>query len=250
MRIIRYRTQDGVFYGEPASDTVKRIEGDIFGAYRVTEVCDKLTDCELLPPCEPTKIVAVGKNYKDHALEMGGFFPKNPILFIKPTSAIIPHNGAIIYPETVNRVDYEGEFAIVIKKIAKSVKEKDAKDYILGYTCLNDVTAREIQTLDGQWTRAKGYDTFSPFGPVITDEVDPDHVNVKTLLNGVIVQNSNTSLLTWKAYYLVEFVTEAMTLYPGDIITTGTPAGIGPMKRGDRVDVILHGIGTLTNYVK
>ncbi|MDP4152941.1 MAG: fumarylacetoacetate hydrolase family protein [Bacillota bacterium] len=251
MKIVRYLVGGKIYYGMPQDDgTALRIEGDIFGDYTLTDKADDLSACRLMSPCKPGKIVAIGKNYVDHIMEFDGDIPKNPIIFIKPSTAVIANGEAIVYPEISKRVDYEGELALVIKRAAHHVKREQARDYILGYTILNDVTARDIQASDGQWTRAKCFDTFAPVGPVITDEIDPDNVSIRTLLNGEIKQDSNTSSLNWKVDELVEFVTEVMTLQPGDIITTGTPSGIGPMEKGDTVEVVIEGIGTLKNYVK
>lgn len=210
-------------------------------------------DIKLLVPCEPTKIVAVGKNYFDHIKELGGEsapIPKNPILFIKPTTTLLATNGKIKYPSCSQRVDHEAELAIVIKKEAKNVKAEDVFDYILGYTCLNDVTARDLQSADGQWTRAKSFDTFAPVGPIVTDEVDPKDIKVECRVNGVVKQSASTSLFMWKVPQLIEFITECMTLLPGDVVTTGTPSGISALNRGDKVEVELEGIGTLVNYVE
>ena len=204
---------------------------------------------KLLVPSVPTKIVAVGKNYFDHVKEMGGDVPATPILFIKPTSALLPEGGLIV-PPSGERVDYEGELCFIVKKTAKRVKRSEAKDYISGYACFNDVTARDIQSRDGQWTRAKGYDTFAAVGGIVSDEVDADNVSVQTRLNGKVVQSSSTSLFMHDIGALMEFITDCMSLYPGDIVTTGTPAGIGPMKSGDTVEVEIGGIGTLTNIVE
>lgn len=206
----------------------------------------------LLAPCEPGKIVAVGKNYHDHIQELDSQLPENPILFLKPTTSLNDPEGPIILPPDTlsNRVDYEGELALVIGRTAKNVSAADAASYILGYTCLNDVTARDIQKRDGQWTRAKGFDGFAPVGPVLTDEVDPSDLSIRTRLNGHIVQQSSTSQLIWPVNELIAFISQAMTLLPGDVVTTGTPGGIGPMKAGDLVEVSIDGIGTLRNRVE
>ncbi|MDK2801215.1 MAG: hypothetical protein PWQ70_2834, partial [Clostridiales bacterium] len=167
-----------------------------------------------------------------------------------PSTSVIGPEQKIVLPSMSQRVDYEAEIAIVIKKTAKNIAVENAKQYILGYTCLNDVTARDLQKLDAQWTRAKGFDTFAPLGPWITDEIDPNNVDIKLLLNGELKQHSNTSNFIWKAEELVSFISQVMTLLPGDVITTGTPSGIGPMKSGDCVEVTIEGIGTLRNYVE
>ena len=206
--------------------------------------------CRLLAPCEPSNIVCVGKNYLDHAMELGGFVPETPILFLKGLNTLNHPEGEIYAPDFVTRLDYECELAFVVKKQAKNVKAADYADYILGYTCLNDVTARDIQQKDGQWTRAKSMDGFCPVGPILTDEIDPACVDVTTRLNGEVKQHGNTAQFMHKLPQLLEFITACMTLYPGDLVTTGTPSGIGPMEKGDTVEVEIPGIGILRNYVK
>jgi 2-keto-4-pentenoate hydratase/2-oxohepta-3-ene-1,7-dioic acid hydratase in catechol pathway len=198
---------------------------------------------------KPTKVVALGLNYRDHAEEFKMPIPAEPILFMKPPTAVIYDGGAIVYPRNATRVDYEAELAIVIGKVARNVPAERAAEYIMGYTCLNDVTERHMQTRDGQWTRAKGFDTFCPVGPVITDEIDPNAVEIKAFLNGEMRQHSNTKNLIFNIAEIIEFVTSVMTLVPGDIIATGTPSGIGPMKPGDEVVIEIEGIGSLRNKV-
>ena len=208
-----------------------------------------LEDCKLLAPCEPTKIVCVGKNYFDHVKEFGGPVPEKPILFIKALNTLNDPEGEVHAPDFVERLDYEGELALVIKKRAKNVKAEEFEDYILGYTCLNDVTARDIQYGDGQWTRGKGMDGFCPIGPLVTDEIDGSCVDIETRLNGEVRQKANTELFMTKLPEMMEFITAAMTLEPGDVVATGTPAGIGPMKPGDMVEVEIQDIGVLRNYI-
>lgn len=208
-----------------------------------------LKDCTLLAPCEPTKIVCVGKNYFDHIKEMGGEPPKSPVLFLKAPNTLNRPEGAVHAPGFVERLDYEGELALVVKKRAKDVKPEDFADYILGYTCLNDVTARDVQYGDGQWSRGKSMDGFAPVGPLVTDEIDGSCVEVETRLNGKVVQKGNTSLFMHKLPDLFAFITASMTLEPGDVVTTGTPAGVGPMQPGDVVEVEVEGIGVLRNHI-
>ena len=210
-----------------------------------------LQSVRLLAPCEPGKIVAVGKNYHDHIQEFDSQVPETPILFLKPTTSINdPFMPIILPPKSLtSRVDYEGELALVIGRKACRVSAAEASDYIFGYTCLNDVTARDVQRQDGQWTRAKGMDGFAPIGPVLTDEIDPSNLTIRTRLNGKIMQESSTSLLIWPVNELIAFISESMTLLPGDVITTGTPSGVGPMKAGDVVEVSIEGIGVLRNFV-
>lgn len=204
----------------------------------------------LLAPCQPTKIVCVGKNYADHAKEMGGEVPELPVLFMKGANTLNHPGAGIEKPGFVQRLDYEGELAFIVKKRAKNVKAADYAQYILGYTCLNDVTARDVQKIDGQWTRAKSMDGFAPIGPWVTDEVDPSNLNVQTRLNGKVVQQGNTEQFMHAVPQLLEFITAAMTLEAGDVVTTGTPAGIGPMEKGDTVEVEIEGIGVLKNHVE
>lgn len=209
----------------------------------------KVENCRLLAPCEPTKIVCVGKNYYDHAMEMGEGVPEQPILFLKAPNTLNHPEGTVHAPAFVGRLDYEGELAFVIRRRAKDVKAENFADYILGYTCLNDVTARDVQKGDGQWTRGKSMDGFAPLGPVVTDEVDPAALAIETRLNGTVVQQGNTSQFMTAVPQLLEFITASMTLEPGDVVTTGTPAGIGPMVPGDTVEVTVQGIGTLRSRI-
>jgi len=208
-----------------------------------------LEDVELLAPCQPSKIVCVGLNYTEHAKELKMQLPSEPILFLKPPSAVLAPGKEIIYPHSSKQVDYEGELGVVIGKRCKSVPADDADRYILGYTCFNDVTARDLQNKAGQWTRSKSFDTFAPFGPWIA-KIDPSHVDIQTRVNGVVRQRSNTSDLIFDIPYLLEFISGVMTLEPGDVIATGTPPGVGPMSKGDRVEVEIEGIGVLENIVK
>ncbi len=208
-----------------------------------------LAECRLLAPCEPTKIVCIGKNYYDHAKEMGSEPPAKPLLFLKAPNTLNHPEGKVHAPSFVERLDYEGELAFVVKRRAKDVKEENFADYVLGYTCLNDVTARDVQYGDGQWTRGKSMDGFAPVGPVVTDEIDGACVEVETRLNGRMVQKGNTALFMHKLPALMAFITASMTLEPGDVVTTGTPAGVGPMQPGDTVEVEIPGIGVLRNHI-
>lgn len=250
MKYCRFEKQNAICYGIIEDDQVIKVEGDLFEHYIVTEQKYSLDEVKLLAPCVPSKVVAVGLNYRDHAQEMKETIPDHPKIFLKPATAIIGPEDPIVIPAMSQRVDYEAEIAVVMKKTAKNISAEESSDYILGYTCLNDVTARDLQSIDGQWTRAKGFDTFAPVGPWITDELDPNHVDVQLFLNGEQKQHSNTSNFIWKIEELISFISQIMTLLPGDIITTGTPSGIGPMKEGDKVEVIIEKIGTLRNYVK
>ena len=209
-----------------------------------------IKNVKILPVSMPSKIIAVGLNYIDHAEEMEKKIPDEPLLFMKPNSAIIAHEEDIILPEISEQVDYEGELAVVIGKTAKNVSEKEVDKYILGYTCFNDVTARDLQAKDGQYTRSKSFDTFAPNGPFIEKDVDVNNITIKTILNGKVVQKSNTSNMKFKPEFLVSYISSIMTLFPGDIIATGTPSGVGKLKNGDVVEVCLEGIGILKNYVR
>ena len=208
-----------------------------------------LSQCRLLAPCTPTKIVCVGKNYAEHARELGTEPPGFPVLFIKGLNTLNHQEGAVHAPDFVKRLDYEGELAIVIRRTAKDVKAKDFADYVLGCTCLNDVTARDVQQHDGQWTRAKSMDGFCPIGPWVVDNVDPAALKLETRLNGKAVQQGNTADFITPGPQLLEFITASMTLEPGDVVATGTPAGIGPMIPGDVVEVDIEGIGVLKNHI-
>lgn len=203
----------------------------------------------ILPPCKPTKIVCVGLNYKDHAAEMKDKIPDEPVLFLKPPSSIIGQGGAIVYPKQSQRVDYEGELGIVINKRTHHVTAAKANEHILGYTCFNDVTARDLQKKDVQWTRAKSFDTFSPIGPFIVTDIDPKNLKIQTKLNGKTVQSSNTNNMIFDVYQLVEFISGVMTLEHGDVIATGTPAGIGPMNKGGVVEIEIEKVGILRNKI-
>lgn len=249
MKYIRFQTGSGPRWGVVDAECVRVLAKPPYDTLCYTGETRSLCDCELLAPVEPSKIVCVGKNYYDHAIEMGEGVPNVPILFLKGPNVLNAPGGAITAPGFVTRVDYEGELGVVIRKRAKAVGETDALDYVLGYTCFNDVTARLVQKSDGQWTRGKSMDGFGPCGPWITDEVDPSNLTVTTRLNGKIVQQSRTGLLMRNVAQLLAFITASMTLEPGDLIATGTPAGIGPMYDGDRVEVDIEGIGVLENPV-
>ena len=224
------------------------VEGSIFGAW--TPGAELPTPGRLLAPVEPSKIVAVGLNYRDHAMERGKPLPEEPLLFIKPSTAVIGPFEAIVYPKMSKRVDYEGELAVVIGKRASLLSGEDpVEPLILGYTCFNDVTARDLQDKDKQFTRAKSFDTFAAIGPCVVTDLDPSALDIKTFLNGKLRQSSNTRNLIFSVPELVRFISNVMTLLPGDVITTGTPSGIGPMVPGDGVDVQIEGIGTLSNRV-
>jgi 2-keto-4-pentenoate hydratase/2-oxohepta-3-ene-1,7-dioic acid hydratase in catechol pathway len=198
----------------------------------------------------PTKIIAIGLNYRDHAKEMNTPVPEYPLIFMKPSTAVIGNRDAIIYPSQCKELHYEGELAIVIKERARHVKKEDAYKYISGYTCANDVTARDLQRLDGQWTRSKSFDTFCPLGPRLVTEIDTFHLNIVTRVNGVVKQQSNTENMVFNVFELVSFISSIMTLLPDDVIITGTPPGVGPLEVGDEVEIEIEDIGVLRNTVK
>jgi 2-keto-4-pentenoate hydratase/2-oxohepta-3-ene-1,7-dioic acid hydratase in catechol pathway len=250
MKIYRFRHNAKISTGVLKEDMLYPIQGSVFRKFKTAKKGIPVGDVTLLPPVIPSKIIAIGLNYKDHAMERGKPLPKEPLIFLKPSSAVVGPRDIIVYPPMSKRVDFEGELAVIIKKKACRLHPEDqTDDYILGYTCFNDVTARDLQNKDVQFTRAKSFDTFAAVGPCIVTDIDPSRLRIKTFLNGKLKQSGNTRNLIFPVPYLVQFVSNIMTLNPGDIITTGTPAGIGPMVPGDRVDVQIEGIGTLSNTV-
>ena len=228
---------------------VHELAGGLFGPYEKTGRTLPLEDAAFLAPVQPGKIIALGLNYRDHAEEFSFDIPEEPMIFMKAPSSVIGPGQAIVCPAMSERVDYEAELAIVIGTRAKAVEKDRALDYVLGYTCLNDVTARDLQAKDGQWIRAKSFDTFCPIGPVIETALDPFDVRVGAWLNGERMQHSTTANLVFDVPSIVEFVSAIMTLEPGDVIATGTPSGVGPMKPGDTVEIRIEGIGELRNPV-
>lgn len=250
MKIYRFRHGGEILFGVLRETDLYPVEGSIFGDFEVGQKPVPIGEVILLPPVEPSKIVGVGRNYLEHSKELGNPVPQEPLLFLKPPTAVIGPNGSILYPRASRRVDYEGELAVVIKREARNVGEAvNPDDYILGYTCINDVTARDLQSQDVQFTRSKSFDTFAPLGPCIATGLEPSNLTVKTFLNGRLKQSSSTRHLIFPVPFLLSFISGIMTLCPGDIIATGTPAGVGPMEPGDRVDVQIEGIGTLSNTV-
>ena len=216
---------------------------------RVREGSQLPLNAAVLVPCVPTKIVCVGRNYAEHAKELGNEAPTEPIIFLKPPSALLSHGGTIHRPVASQRVDHEGELAIVIGTIAKNVKRADWRDFVRGFACANDVTARDLQKKDVQFTRGKSFDTFCPLGPCIEDDLDVSALKLQTRVNGELRQDGNTSHMVFPCDFLIEFISSIMTLLPGDVILTGTPAGVGPLNAGDTVEVEIEGIGTLRNVV-
>lgn len=239
----RFRNGSEIFYGNIEGErvTVERV------LYRDTFV---LSELELLTPTTPSKIICIGLNYKDHAEELGMPLPKNPLLFLKPPSAVVEHSGNIVYPEASKHVDYEAELAVIIGKRCRNVSAEKAKSVIMGYTCFNDVTARDLQKEDGQWTRSKSFDTFAPVGPFLADSaLDVSDLGIKTRVNGKVRQDSSTSNLIFDVPRLIEFISRIMTLEVGDVIATGTPPGVGELSVGDEVEIEIENVGILRNSV-
>jgi len=252
MKLVRFVApgSPGPACGVVINDEVAELdEGDFFSSTARRKAGYPLSRVRLLAPCSPTKIVAVGLNYGDHARELGFPIPDEPVIFLKPPTAIAGPGGAIVYPRASRQVDFEAELGVVIKDRTSKVTPGEACGHILGYTCANDITARDLQKKDGQWTRAKSFDTFCPVGPWIETDLDPGDLLVESYLNGERKQSSRTSQLIFSVDRLVSFISGIMTLYPGDLIITGTPAGIGPMQTGDEVEVRIEGIGSLKNHV-
>ncbi len=266
VRIARFTTDDdpayGVVsgdldeYGQPAEDSVVvELSGDpLYAGVQPTQTEHRLSDVRLLAPVIPrSKVVAVGRNYAAHAAELGNDVPEEPLIFLKPNTAVIGPGDQVFYPPQSERVDYEGELAVVIGRICRDVPAEQATDVIFGYTIANDVTARDLQKKDGQWSRAKGFDSFCPLGPWIENDLDPqtfaDGVSIQTHLNGDLVQDGSTKDLIFDIPTLIAYISSVMTLLPGDVILTGTPEGIGPMQPGDEVEVSIGGLGALTNTV-
>ncbi len=249
LKLVRFSFGSKIQYGVLRDGVILGIYGNLFENFNVTGDEFLLDEVDLLAPVQPSKIVAVGLNYKDHAHELKMDIPNEPIIFIKPPTSLIGPNKEITYPAMSKQVDYEAELGIVIKNRTKGVSPKEAKKHILGFTCANDVTARDLQRKDTQWTRAKSFDTFCPIGPCVETEIDPNGLSVELLLNGEVKQSSNTSSMIFDVYFLVSFISGIMTLSPGDVIITGTPSGVGPMQVGDVIEVKIEGIGTLRNKV-
>lgn len=250
MKFVRFETINSPKYGILEEENIRVIEGGLFDSeYRVTEEILPLKKAKLLAPCQPGKVLCVGLNYKEHAEEVGFALPKQPLIFLKATSSINHPEGKIIYPRETQQLEFEGELAIVIKKEAKNIRAEEANDYIFGYTCANDVTARDIQRRESQWMRSKSFDTFLPLGPCITTDIDTNDLRIRSYLNGEIRQDSSTAMFIHKIPEILEFATQAMTLYPGDVILTGSPKGTGMMKVGDLIEVEIEGIGRLSNVI-
>ncbi|HVA95273.1 MAG TPA: fumarylacetoacetate hydrolase family protein [Candidatus Dormibacteraeota bacterium] len=239
-----------IMQGLISGEEVREISGDIFGKWEAAGRSFPLSDVKLLPPVMPSKIVCLGRNYREHAAEFNNPTPQQPLIFLKPPSSLLAPEEPILLPPNVERTDFEGELAVIISRTCFQLRDgEDVRPYIGGYTCLNDVSARDYQALDKQWTRAKGFDTFCPMGPVLETEFDMAHGTIETLLNGNRKQHSPFTAMLFSIDVIIPWVSRVMTLLPGDVIATGTPAGVGPMRAGDVVEVVIPGIGTLRNPV-
>ncbi len=248
MKIYRFRYRRRVLTGVLKEEFLFPVIGSVFGDFRLGASPVPIGDVRVLPPVLPTKIVGIGRNYREHARELGNPLPEEPLIFLKPPTAVVGHLDAVVQPPASRRVDYEGEVGVVIRRRARQLRDDDpVDDVILGYTGFNDVTARDLQAKDVQFTRAKGFDTFAAVGPCVATGLDPAAIRLKTFLNGQLVQSGTTSNLIFSIPFLVRYVSRVMTLNPGDIIATGTPAGVGPTAPGDRVDVQVEGVGVLSN---
>ena len=249
MRIVRYSRKGDVGFGILEGETVAEISPHPFAAFEYTGQRFPTGEVRLLAPVLPSKVVAVGRNYAEHAREMGHEVPTDPVIFLKPSTSVIGPDDAIVRPEGVGRVDYEGELAVIVGKLVRRLGSAEAIQAVLGFTCANDVTARDLQRSDVQWTRGKGFDTFCPLGPWIETDLDSSDLAVHTLVNGEPRQQARTSQLEHGVADLLAFVSRVLTLLPGDVLLTGTPAGVGPLEVGDRVEVEIEGIGVLANEV-
>jgi len=249
MRIIRYQDQGAAHYGWVLGDTAGPIDGNPYSAFQRGEASMPLDSLTLLPPAIPSKIICVGRNYADHAKELGNEVPEVPMLFLKPPSAVLAQEGTIVLPPQTQQVEHEAELAVVIGKQGRWIEPDAVKDHILGYTIANDITARDLQKRDGQWTRGKGFDTFCPFGPWIETEFDPADAVITCSVNGELRQMGSTRDMIFSVRQLLAYISSVMTLEPGDLVLTGTPAGVGPLKEGDELVTSIEGLGELRNQV-
>lgn len=250
MKIARVQAGNDTAWAIVENDTVYRLEPSPWESPQKGASLGSLAAAKLLAPCQPTKVVCIGLNYRAHAAETGQELPKEPLMFFKPPTAVIGPDEDVIWAPGSEKIDYESELAVVFKKRAKNVAPGAYRDYVLGYTCANDISARDFQRGDGQWSRAKGSDTFCPLGPWIETDVDPGNLRISGKLNGQIKQDSTTSDLVFNIDQLVAHVTRYFTMEPGDVLITGTPAGIGPMNPGDEYEVTIEGIGSLKNTMR
>lgn len=250
MKIVRIKAGDDIAYGVADSEGVLVYEGSPFVAWEPTESVVPWSRVTLLAPVLPTKVMCIGKNYQDHADEMGGDLPDEPLVFMKPATSVVGPNANVVHPRISGEVHHEAELAVVISRPARHIKAEDASLYIFGYTAANDVTARDLQARDGQWTRAKGFDTFCPLGPAIETELDPlERLAVICRVNGEVRQAGFTSDMVFGVAEIIAFISAFTTLLPGDVILTGTPSGVGKVEPGDLMEVEIDGIGNLTNRV-
>lgn len=249
MRICRVAFDDDIHYGVIEGDAVALLSSHPFGPFEPEGRVLKLADVRLVAPVLPSKIIAVAKNYAAHAREMGGEVPASPNVFLKPNTSVIGPGEPIALPWQSEQVEHEAEVAVVIGRLCRDVPLERVDEVILGYTCANDVTARDLQRTDGQWGRAKGFDTFCPLGPWIETDVDLDDARIECTVNGVVKQSGSSAEMVHGIPELVSWISSVMTLLPGDVILTGTPAGVGPLVAGDSVTVTIEGIGSLTNPV-
>jgi 2-keto-4-pentenoate hydratase/2-oxohepta-3-ene-1,7-dioic acid hydratase in catechol pathway len=251
VKIVRFRFQGQAEYGllEAESGDIRLLVGDLFGQFEAGSVVASLEDVELLPPIQPGKVVAVGYNYAGHADELKKAQPADPLIFLKAPSSIIGSGAEIVYPYEAQNVSYEGELVVVIGRQCRRVSPEEALNYVLGYTCGNDITDRDLQKKDVQYARAKSYDTFGPLGPYLAIGLDANNLKIESRQNGEVRQNSNTALLLHSPAKLVSWASQSMTLYPGDVIYTGTPKGVGLIQPGDLLEVEVEGIGVLRNRV-
>lgn len=252
-KIVRFKTDNNIMWGVLDIDNrvVNVIKGDLYSEYEKSDEHHKTANIKLLAPVVPSKIICVGLNYAKHVQhsQSAAKAPDHPLLFMKPPSSIIGPEDTIKYPDFVDRVDYEAEMGVVIGKKLTKATPKQARDAIWGLTCVNDVTARHLQKIDGQWTRAKGFDTFCPVGPWIIKDIDWSDLKVEAYLNGELKQSGQTSDMHFKPDVLISFISQCMTLYPGDLISTGTPEGIDPMNIGDKIEVVVENVGRLINHI-
>jgi 2-keto-4-pentenoate hydratase/2-oxohepta-3-ene-1,7-dioic acid hydratase in catechol pathway len=248
---IRFELSGRQYYGRREGETVQVLDAPYWLGGKPTGKTAAYGDVRLICPVEPSKIILVGLNYHAHVShsQSAKEAPKNPVLFLKPPSALVGPNDQVVYPDAVDRVDYEAELAVIIGKQGHKIPAARAADHIFGYTCLNDVTARHIQKQDGQWTRGKGFDTFCPIGPEVVRGIDVSDITVEAYLNGARKQHGRTSEMIFPIPVLIEFISSVMTLLPGDVISTGTPEGIDPMQRGDSIEVRIENVGSLVNTI-
>jgi 2-keto-4-pentenoate hydratase/2-oxohepta-3-ene-1,7-dioic acid hydratase in catechol pathway len=250
MKIVRFRTGHDIAYGLAEAAGVTVYQGSPFVAWEATETLVPWESVQLLSPVIPSKVVCIGRNYADHAAELGNEVPEEPIIFLKPATSVIGPDAGVVYPRQTQDLHHEAELAVVIGRIARNVKAEDAGLHIFGYTAANDITARDLQRRDVQFTRAKGFDTFCPLGPMIETELDPlERLAIVCRVNGEVRQAGFTSDMVFGVAELIEFITSVMTLLPGDVVLTGTPSGVGPMLPGDVVEVEIDGVGVLANRI-